>query len=646
MFKAKPAAFAVLTALGFMTQPAVADSSELVAQDGTVLVGYWHNWCDGRGYQGGNAPCLPLSDVASDYNVVNVSFMKVYDVSEGRIPTFKLDPNIGLSDAEFISQISALNAQGRSVLLALGGADAHIELKAGDEVAFADEIIRLVDTYGFDGVDIDLEQAAVDASDNQTVIPAALRMVKDHYQQAGQHFVITMAPEFPYLTASGKYTPYLKGLEGYYDYINPQFYNQGGDGVWVDGIGWLAQSNDAVKEDFIFYMADSLANGTRGFTQIPAEKLVFGIPSNIDAAATGFIQNPADLYRAFDRMKAQGQPLKGVMTWSVNWDVGTNASGQQYNGQFAKNYGPFVHSQTVPVPDGKPVLSGVEDIRVPVGGQFDAMAGVSATDAEDGSLTQVVVVQGTVNTAITGAYSLTYTVTDSDGNQTSAARLVTVYNSAPVLSGVSDVIVLQGEAFDPLAGVSASDEEDGDLTASVTVSGQVDVNTIGSYVLTYSVSDADGLNAEAERTVTVTDDSQICSDAWQATAVYNAGDVVSYDGKTWKAKWWTQNNVPGAEQWGPWEETGSSGCAGTVVDPVEPVDPETPTDPTEPTDPVEPGAYSAYQAGENYGAGDRVSNLGSDFECKPYPYSAWCAGAAWAYEPGVGSAWQDAWIKL
>ncbi|MFE8730871.1 chitinase, partial [Aeromonas hydrophila] len=78
---------------------------------------------------------------------------------------------------------------------------------------------------------------------NQTVIPAALRLVKDHYRTQGKNFLITMAPEFPYLTASGPYTPYLRALEGYYDWINPQFYNQGGDGIWIDGVGWIAQNN-------------------------------------------------------------------------------------------------------------------------------------------------------------------------------------------------------------------------------------------------------------------------------------------------------------------------------------------------------------------------------------------------------------------
>ncbi|MCQ5300106.1 hypothetical protein NE644_22145, partial [Blautia wexlerae] len=78
------------------------------------------------------------------------------------------------------------------------------------------------------------------------------------------------------------------------------------------------------KEEFIYYISDSLINGTRGFHKIPHDKLVFGIPSSIDAAATGFVQDPQDLYDAFEILTTQGQPLRGVMTWSINWDMGTN----------------------------------------------------------------------------------------------------------------------------------------------------------------------------------------------------------------------------------------------------------------------------------------------------------------------------------
>jgi chitinase len=42
-------------------------------------------------------------------------------------------------------------------------------------------------------------------------------------------------------------------------------------------------------------------------------------------------------------------------------------------------------------------------------------------------------------------------------------------------------------------------------------------------------------------------------DTYDVTVAYNAGDTVVYNGKTYRAKWWTQGNIPGAEEWGPWE---------------------------------------------------------------------------------------------
>lgn len=106
-------------------------------------------------------------------------------------------------------------------------------MHAGQEQALAAEIVRLVETYGFDGLDIDLEQSAIDLADNQRVLPAALKLVREHYAGQGKHFIVSMAPEFPYLHKNGKYVPYLQALEGVYDFIAPQYYNQGGDGLWV-----------------------------------------------------------------------------------------------------------------------------------------------------------------------------------------------------------------------------------------------------------------------------------------------------------------------------------------------------------------------------------------------------------------------------
>ncbi|MGL4477036.1 MAG: immunoglobulin-like domain-containing protein, partial [Aeromonas veronii] len=58
------------------------------------------------------------------------------------------------------------------------------------------------------------------------------------------------------------------------------------------------------------------------------------------------------------------------------------------------------------------------------------------------------------------------------------------------------------------------------------------------------------------------------------------------------------------------------------------------------------GDYPAYAPNTGYQAGDRVSNAGGNYECKPWPYSGWCGGSTSHYAPGTGSAWSDAWIKL
>ena len=73
----------------------------------------------------------------------------------------------------------------------------------------------------------------------------------------------------------------------------------------------------------------------------------------------------------------------------------------------------------------------------------------------------------------------------------------------PVFSGVEDTTINRGEAFDPLEGVSATDNVDGNLTSSITTTGAVDINLPGAHTVTYGVSDAAGNNATASRVVTV-----------------------------------------------------------------------------------------------------------------------------------------------
>ena len=72
-------------------------------------------------------------------------------------------------------------------------------------------------------------------------------------------------------------------------------------------------------------------------------------------------------------------------------------------------------------------------------------------------------------------------------------QLATADTTPPVISllGSSTINLTVGDTLtDP--GVTATDDVDGDVTLSITASGIVDTSTAGTYVITYSVSDAAG----------------------------------------------------------------------------------------------------------------------------------------------------------
>lgn len=64
------------------------------------------------------------------------------------------------------------------------------------------------------------------------------------------------------------------------------------------------------------------------------------------------------------------------------------------------------------------------------------------------------------------------------------------------------------DAFDPKAGVTASDEEDGDLTDKILVEGSVNAEKAGEYTLTYSVTDSEGASYTVKRVVAVREKSE------------------------------------------------------------------------------------------------------------------------------------------
>lgn len=150
----------------------------------------------------------------------------------------------------------------------------------------------------------------------------------------------------------------------------------------------------------------------------------------------------------------------------------------------------------------KPVITG-QDTSIKAGRTFDPLAGIAASDTEDGDITaNIEILSNDVNPDIAGVYHITYSITDSDGNTTEQTYTVTVLtNDKPVIYA-SDITLAFGEAFDPMAGVTAEDLEDGDITSQIQViSNDVNPNVAGIYHVTYSVTDSDG--NETQFTITV-----------------------------------------------------------------------------------------------------------------------------------------------
>ncbi|MGI6879418.1 immunoglobulin-like domain-containing protein [Microbacterium sp. gxy059] len=123
---------------------------------------------------------------------------------------------------------------------------------------------------------------------------------------------------------------------------------------------------------------------------------------------------------------------------------------------------------------------------------------------------------------------------DEDPVNSVVDEVVLSRSAAPELTTPGDVEVEQDAAFDPLEGVTAIDDVDGDLTDAIEVAGEVDTTALGAYTLTYTVADARGNVATADRTVTVVepaaepgDDAESAGEAGAEDAEADADAVES-----------------------------------------------------------------------------------------------------------------------
>ncbi len=135
-------------------------------------------------------------------------------------------------------------------------------------------------------------------------------------------------------------------------------------------------------------------------------------------------------------------------------------------------------------------LSGASTMNIAIGSTF-IDPGATCVDDIDSICT--VTTTGSVNTSLSGAYLVSYHAVDSAGNLAlPVTRIVRVSDLTPphmTLSGASTMNIGLGSIFiDP----GATCIDDVDMTCIVSITGSVNTNQIGNYLVYYSSIDNSG----------------------------------------------------------------------------------------------------------------------------------------------------------
>lgn len=313
-----------------------------------VLVGYWHNW-----------ESLRLKDLDDRYNVLCLSFLEA-DKDYPAVP----DNNV-VGDLEFTpynnnqlkADIPVVQAQGKKVIISIGGANGSFKLNnTTDKNTFVTKVKSFIQTYGVDGIDIDLERqiyicAPGGVSTVKIASPTdphivnlidAIKELMTWYQTTySKKLILTMAPETIYVQGAlsswainnacgGHYLAIIEQLRDEIDLMMIQLYNSGG----------VLDLNNVERfqgtQEFVTANTESLIRGFTGksgigtFSGLPANKVVVALPAcngsgHINAsnlkAAMKYLIGEGPKVGAYTLKESGGYPtLKGMMTWSANND--------------------------------------------------------------------------------------------------------------------------------------------------------------------------------------------------------------------------------------------------------------------------------------------------------------------------------------
>ncbi|PZH03706.1 chitinase [Streptomyces sp. NTH33] len=288
-----------------------------------AVTGYWQNFDNGAAVQ-------RISDVPSQYDIIAVSFADA--TSTPGAVTFTLDTAglKGYTVDQFKADIRAKQAAGKKVIVSVGGEKGAVAVNdSASATNFADSVYSLMRTYGFDGVDIDLENGL-----NATYMTQALRSLS---AKAGPSLIITMAPQtIDMQSTSAGYFRTALNVKDILTVVNTQYYNSGS----MLGCDGKVYSQGSV--DFLTALACIQLEGGLAPSQVG-----LGVPASPRGAGSGYV-SPTVVNNALDCLTkltncgsfkpSKAYPdLRGAMTWSTNWDASAGNA-------WSNTVGPHVHA--------------------------------------------------------------------------------------------------------------------------------------------------------------------------------------------------------------------------------------------------------------------------------------------------------------
>jgi chitinase len=315
-----------------------------------ALIGYLHaSFANGSGY-------LRMADVPAAWDIINLAFGEPTSVTSGDIRFTRCPAaecaNVE-SDADFLAAIRTKQAQGKKVLISIGGQNGQVQLTTtAARDRFVSSVAAIIDRWGLDGLDIDFEGHSLflNAGDGDFRNPttpvivnliSALRTLKARY---GARFVLTMAPETFFVQVgfqfyggtsagdnrTGSYLPVIHAMRNDLTVLHVQDYNSG-PVMGLDG-----QFHNIGNADFHIAMTDmvkagfTVANTGIRFPGLREDQIAFGLPA-AQPAGNGFTE-PGAVQAALSclarnqscggyTLRGGTSPgIRGLMTWSINWD--------------------------------------------------------------------------------------------------------------------------------------------------------------------------------------------------------------------------------------------------------------------------------------------------------------------------------------